>query len=41
MPWRIIRGEETYASRYIRLLCEKEPQLKTAQQLALGTSTGS
>lgn len=35
MPWRIIRGEENYASRFIRLMCEKEPQLKIAQQLAL------
>lgn len=35
MPWRIIRGEENYASRFISLMCEKEPQLKIAQQLAL------
>ncbi|WP_162535071.1 transposase, partial [Escherichia coli] len=35
MPWRIIRGEENYASRFIGLMCEKEPQLKIAQQLAL------
>ncbi|MBU9843664.1 ISL3 family transposase [Rahnella ecdela] len=35
MPWRIIRGEENYASRFIGLMCEKEPQLKMAQQLAL------
>lgn len=35
MPWRIIRGEESYASRFIGLMCEKEPQLKIAQQLAL------
>ncbi|XYX40156.1 hypothetical protein WKI72_21185 [Candidatus Erwinia dacicola] len=35
MPLRIIRGEDNYASRFIGLLCEKEPQLKTAQQLAL------
>lgn len=35
MPWRIIRGEESYASRFIWLMCEKEPQLKIAQQLAL------
>lgn len=35
MPWRIIRGEENYASRFINLMCEKEPQLKIAQQLAL------
>ncbi|HAU3066571.1 TPA: transposase, partial [Salmonella enterica subsp. houtenae] len=32
---RIIRGEENYASRFISLMCEKEPQLKIAQQLAL------
>lgn len=25
MPWRIIRGEENYASRFISLICEKEP----------------
>ncbi len=36
MPWRIIRGEENYASRFINLICEKEPELKIAQQLALG-----
>ncbi len=35
MPWRIIRGEKSYASRFIGLMCEKEPQLKIAQQLAL------
>jgi transposase len=35
MPWRIIRGEENNASRFIGLICEKEPQLKIAQQLAL------
>lgn len=35
MPWRIIRGEENYASWFIGLMCEKEPQLKMAQQLAL------
>ncbi|WP_239043476.1 ISL3 family transposase [Citrobacter freundii] len=35
MPWRVIRGEENYASRFIGLMCEKEPQLKIAQQLAL------
>lgn len=35
MPWRIIRREENYASRFIGLMCEKEPQLKMAQQLAL------
>lgn len=35
VPWRIIRGEENYASRFIGLMCEKEPQLKIAQQLAL------
>ncbi|ENG1323067.1 ISL3 family transposase [Salmonella enterica subsp. enterica] len=35
MPWRIIRREENYASRFISLMCEKEPQLKIAQQLAL------
>jgi hypothetical protein len=34
MPWRIIRGEENYASRFISLMCEKEPELKIAQQLA-------
>lgn len=31
VPWRIIRGEENYASRFIGLMCEKEPQLKIAQ----------
>ncbi|TCL02166.1 ISL3 family transposase [Sodalis ligni] len=35
MPWRMIRGEENYASRFIGQMCEKEPQLKMAQQLAL------
>ncbi len=35
MPWRIIRGEENYESRFIGLMCKKEPQLKIAQQLAL------
>jgi len=35
MPCRIIRGEENYASRFIGLMCEKEPQLKIAQQLSL------
>lgn len=35
MPWRILRGEENYASRFINLMCEKEPELKIAQQLAL------
>ena len=35
MPWRIIRGEENYASRFISLMCEKEPALKIAQQLVL------
>ncbi|ECH0823637.1 transposase, partial [Salmonella enterica] len=35
IPWRIIRGEENYASRFISLMCEKEPELKIAQQLAL------
>lgn len=35
MLWRIIRGEENYASRFISLMCEKEPELKIAQQLAL------
>ena len=35
MPWRIIRDEENYASRFISLMCEKEPGLKIAQQLAL------
>lgn len=35
MPWRIIRGEENYASRFINLMCEKEPEVKIAQQLVL------
>ncbi len=35
MPWRIIRGEENYASKFISLMCEKELELKIAQQLAL------
>ena len=35
MPWRIIRGEENYATRFISLMCEKEPELKIAQQLVL------
>lgn len=35
MPWIIIRGEENYASRFISLMCEKEPALKIAQQLVL------
>ena len=35
MPWRIIRGEENYASRFISLMCEKEQELKIAQQLVL------
>ncbi len=28
MPWRMIRGEENYASRFIESMCQKEPQLK-------------
>ncbi|HHF9395851.1 TPA: ISL3 family transposase [Escherichia coli] len=35
MPWRITRDEENYASRFISLMCEKEHELKIAQQLAL------
>lgn len=35
MPWRMIRGEENYASRFIESMCQKEPQLKIAQQLSL------
>lgn len=35
MPWRIIKGEENYASRFISLMSEKKPELKIAQQLAL------
>lgn len=35
MPWRMIRGEENYASRFIESMCQKEPQLKMAQQLSL------
>ena len=35
VPWRIIRGEENYASRFIGLMCENEPQLKMAQQMSL------
>lgn len=35
MPWRITRDEENYASRFISLMCEKVPELKIAQQLAL------
>ena len=35
MPWRITRDEENYASRFISLMCEKEPELKIVQQLAL------
>ena len=35
MPWRITMDEENYASRFISLMCEKEPELKIAQQLAL------
>jgi len=34
-PWRIIRGEENYASRFINRMCAKEPQFKLAQKLAL------
>lgn len=34
MPWRMIRGEENYASRFIESMCQKEPQLKMAQQLS-------
>ncbi|KNY40982.1 transposase [Vibrio harveyi] len=34
-PWRIIRGEESYTSRFISRMCDKEPQLKLAQKLAL------
>nr|CDS56438.1 hypothetical protein SYMBAF_140020 [Serratia symbiotica] len=30
-----MKGEKNYASRFIGLMCEKEPQLKIAQQLAL------
>lgn len=32
---RMIRGEENYASRFIESMCQKEPQLKMAQQLSL------
>lgn len=35
MPWRMIRGEENYASRFIEAMCQKELQLKMAQQLSL------
>lgn len=28
MPWRITRGEENYASRFTRLMSEKEPEIK-------------
>lgn len=35
MPRRMIRGEENYASRFIESMCQKEPQLKMAQQLSL------
>lgn len=35
MPWRMIGGEENYASRFIESMCQKEPQLKMAQQLSL------
>lgn len=35
MPWRMIRGEENYESRFIESMCQKEPQLKMAQQLSL------
>lgn len=35
MAWRMIRGEENYASRFIESMCQKEPQLKMAQQLSL------
>ena len=35
MPWRITKDEENYASRFVSLMCEKEPELKIAQQLAL------
>ncbi len=35
MPWRMVKGEENCASRFIRSMCEKEPQLKMAQQLSL------
>lgn len=34
MPWRIIRGEENYASRFTGLMCEKELQMLMAQQRA-------
>lgn len=30
-PWRIIRGEENYASRFMSRMCDKEPQFKVAQ----------
>lgn len=36
MPWRIIRGEESYASRFIGLMCEKEPQLKYSTATCVG-----
>lgn len=35
MPWRMIRGEENYASRFIESMSQKEPQLKMVQQLSL------
>jgi len=30
-PWRMIRGEENYTSRFINCLCDKEPQFKLAK----------
>lgn len=35
MPWRMIRGEKNYAPCFIELMCQKEPQLRMAQQLSL------
>lgn len=31
----MIRGEENYASCFLEAMCQKEPQLKIAQQLSL------
>lgn len=35
MPWRMIREEENYASRFIESMYQKEPQLKMVQLLSL------
>ncbi|WP_222711798.1 transposase, partial [Vibrio alginolyticus] len=34
-PWRILKDENAYANRFSHSLCQKDPRLKEAKQLAL------